>query len=57
MILNIVTLPSEQSSKISINLVGPVILNRNSLIAKQCIINNHDKYSARFLLDLSEAGD
>ena len=56
MILNIVTLPSEQSSKISINLVGPVIVNRNTLVAKQCIINNHDKYSARFLLDLSETG-
>ena len=50
MILNIVTLPSEQSSKISVNLVGPVIVNRNSLVAKQCIINNHDKYSARFSL-------
>lgn len=56
MILNIVTLPSEQSSKISVNLVGPVIVNRNSLKAKQCIINNHEKYSARFLLDLSVGG-
>ena len=56
MILNIVTLPSEQSSKISVNLVGPVIVNRNSLAAKQCIINNHDKYSARYLLDLSDGG-
>jgi flagellar assembly factor FliW len=56
MILNIVTLPSEQSSKISVNLVGPVIVNRNSLVAKQCIINNHDKYSARYLLDLSDGG-
>ena len=57
MILNIVTLPSEQTSKISINLVGPVIVNRNSLVAKQCIINNHDKYSARYLLDLSDGGN
>ena len=56
MILNIVTLPSEQSSKISVNLVGPVIVNRQSLVAKQCIINNHDKYSARYLLDLSDGG-
>jgi len=56
MILNIVTLPSEQSSKISVNLVGPVIVNRNSLVAKQCIINNPDKYSARYLLDLSDGG-
>jgi flagellar assembly factor FliW len=57
MILNIVTLPSEQSSKISLNLVGPVIVNRNTFVAKQCIINNHDKYSARYLLDLSETGN
>ena len=56
MILNIVTLPSGQSSKISVNLVGPVIVNRTSLVAKQCIINNHDKYSARYLLDLSDDG-
>ncbi len=56
MILNIVTLPAEQSSKISVNLVGPIIVNRSSLVAKQCIINNHDKYSARYLLDLSDGG-
>jgi len=56
MILNIVTLPAEQSSKISLNLVGPVIVNRNTFVAKQCIINNHDKYSARFLLDLTDSG-
>jgi len=56
MILNIVTLPPEQSSKISINLVGPVIVNRNTLVSKQCIINNHEKYSARYTLDLSSPG-
>ncbi len=56
MILNIVTLPAEQSSKISINLVGPVIVNRNTLVSKQCIINNHEKYSARYTLDLSNPG-
>ena len=54
MILNIVTLPSDKGSKISINLVGPIIVNRNSLVSKQCIINNHEKYSARYVLDLSD---
>ena len=54
MILNIVTLPAAGSSKISVNLVGPVIVNRNTFVAKQCIINNHEKYSARYLLDLAE---
>ena len=56
LILNVVTLPAEQSSKISINLVGPVIVNRKTLVSKQCIINNHEKYSARFILDLSNSG-
>jgi len=55
MILNIVTLPSEGNSKIYVNLVGPVIVNRNTFVAKQCIINNHEKYSARHILDLSDA--
>lgn len=57
MILNIVTLPSEGNSKISVNLVGPVIVNRNTFTAKQCIINNHEKYSARYVLDLANAGE
>ena len=57
MILNIVTLPSEGNSKISVNLVGPVIVNRNTLVAKQCIINNHEKYSARHILDLADTGE
>lgn len=56
MILNIVTLPVADSSKISINLVGPVIVNRKTLVSKQCIINNHEKYSARYVLDLSNPG-
>ena len=53
MILNIVTLPVGESAKISINLVGPVVVNRKTLLSKQCIINNHEKYSARYSLDLS----
>ncbi len=53
MILNIVTLLPEQPNKISLNLVGPIIVNRKSLVAKQCIINNHEDYSARHILDVS----
>jgi len=52
MILNIVTLPHDQSGKISLNLVGPIIVNRRSLVGKQCIINNHEQYSARHVLDV-----
>ena len=53
MILNIVTLPSNQTGKISLNLVGPIIVNRKTLVGKQCIINNHEEYSARHILDVS----
>lgn len=52
MILNIVTLPPDQAGKISLNLVGPIIINRRTLVGKQCIINNHEEFSARHLLDV-----
>lgn len=55
MILNIVTLSPDQSGVISINLVGPIIVNRTNLIGKQCIINNHEAYSSRHVIDLNEA--
>jgi len=56
MILNIVTLPPDQSGKISLNLVGPIIVNRRTLVGKQCIINNHEEFSARHVLDVGGEG-
>ena len=56
MILNIVTLLPEQPSKISLNLVGPIIVNRKTLVGKQCIINNHEDFSARHILDVGGSG-
>ena len=56
MILNIVTLPPDQSGKISLNLVGPIIVNRQTLTGKQCIINNHEEFSARHVLDVGGEG-
>ena len=56
LILNIVTLPPDQSGKIFLNLVGPIIVNRTTLVAKQCIINNHEEFSARHLLDVGNEG-
>ena len=53
MILNIVTLSPDQSGVISLNLVGPIIVNRTKLIGKQCIINNHEAYSSRHVIDLN----
>ncbi len=56
MILNIVTLPPDQRGKISLNLVGPIIVNRKTLTGKQCIINNHEEFSARHVLDVGGEG-
>ena len=56
LILNIVTLPPDQSGKIFLNLVGPIIVNRATLVAKQCIINNHEEFSARHALDIGGEG-
>jgi flagellar assembly factor FliW len=56
LILNIVTLPPDQSGKISINLVGPIIVNRVTLVGKQCIINNHEEFSARHVLNIGGDG-
>ena len=52
MILNIVTLNPEQPGRISVNLVGPIIINRNTRVGKQCIISNHEEYSARHVINI-----
>ncbi|MBP52180.1 MAG: flagellar assembly protein FliW [Opitutae bacterium] len=55
-ILNIVTLGNtEKGEHITANLVGPLVINRRTRRGKQIIINNHDKYSARF--SLTEAAE
>ena len=57
MILNIVTLNSERPGKISVNLVGPIVINRNTRVGKQCIINNHEEYSARHLITVGTSDE
>ena len=52
MILNIVTISSDMPGKISLNLVGPIVINRRTLVAKQCIINNHEDFTARHVIDV-----
>ena len=54
MILNIVTISSEHPGKISLNLVGTIIVNRTTLVGKQCIINNHEEFSARHMIDVGD---
>ncbi len=48
LILNIVTLSdSEDIESATANLVGPIVLNRNTMKAKQVIVSNHMKFSTK----------
>lgn len=48
LILNIVTIQdSENIESATANLVGPILLNRNSQVGKQIIVSNHMKYSTK----------
>ncbi len=48
LILNIVTLRGgDDLESATANLVGPILLNRNSLMGKQVIVSNHTKYSTK----------
>lgn len=50
LILNIATLRKGKTDAITLNLIGPIIVNRRSLAARQVVIANCQKYSARHLL-------
>lgn len=47
LVLNIVAVSRSLPPTATINLVGPVIINRRTGIAKQVVIANHARYSAR----------
>lgn len=46
LVLNIVTV-RDQASTATVNLVGPIIINRHTRAARQVVIANHSQYSAR----------
>jgi flagellar assembly factor FliW len=46
-VLNIVAVSRTMPATATVNLVGPVIINRRSGIAKQVVLANHARYSAR----------
>ena len=49
-IYNIVTIHSLQPQHVTVNLVGPIVVNRHTLIGKQVILANFDQYSAQHVL-------
>jgi len=46
MILNIVTLRQQIPVDASVNLVGPLMINRRTRIGRQLVISNYSRYSA-----------
>ena len=49
-VLNIVTVKNSQPEAATVNLAGPVIVNRKTGVAKQCILANYSRYSAHHRL-------
>ena len=47
LVLNIVTVHSSRPNFVTVNLVGPVVVNRHTGIGKQIILLNCNQYSSR----------
>lgn len=50
LVLNIVTVHSNEPQFVTTNLIGPVVINRHTFAARQVIISNSDAYSPRHVL-------
>jgi flagellar assembly factor FliW len=50
MILNIVTLRQQNPVEATVNLVGPIIVNRKTRTGRQLVISNYSRYSAHYAL-------
>ncbi len=50
MILNIVTLKRQQPVEATVNLIGPLIVNRRTRTGRQLVISNYSRYSAHHSL-------
>lgn len=50
MILNIVTLQRQIPLEATVNLVGPIVINRRTRVGRQLVISNYSRYSAHHSL-------
>lgn len=50
LLLNIATVHNTDPLNISVNLIGPIVVNRRTQVGKQIVIGNHQDYSARHSL-------
>ena len=54
-LFNIVTVHG--SNRATVNLKGPIVINRNTLVGKQIVVANAAEYSVQHPLPVAEAGD
>lgn len=50
MILNIVTLQRQSPLQATVNLVGPIVINRRTRVGRQLVISNYSRYSSHHSL-------
>ncbi|MBL9216772.1 MAG: flagellar assembly protein FliW [Opitutaceae bacterium] len=50
MVLNIVTLRHQNPLEATVNLIGPIIVNRRLRVGRQIVISNYSRYSAHHAL-------
>lgn len=50
LVLNIVSLKNMNPVDATVNLVGPIIVNRRTKIGRQLVVSNYSRYSAQFQL-------
>jgi len=50
MVLNIVTLQRQNPVEATVNLIGPIIINRRTRLGRQVVISNYSRYSAHHSL-------
>lgn len=46
LVLNIVTLRRQEPVEATVNLIGPIVVNRRTRIGRQLVISNYSRYSA-----------
>jgi len=55
LVLTVLTVKSLNPQKVTVNLVGPVVVNRQTLIGKQVVLANYERYSVEHPL-IDETG-
>ena len=50
MVLNIVTLKHQSPADATVNLIGPIVINRRTRVGRQVVISNYSRYSSHYAL-------